>query len=130
GSGITIDTLTGSGAVNVISGSHAIAAPLTLAKSTVFTVSPAGSTLSASNLQSSALGITKAGLGRLAVNNVRAGSLTVSAGTASIIAGRSTAGTSNVMNLSVAAGATLDLADQDLVIDWTGASPLATVQSL
>jgi hypothetical protein len=64
------------------------------------------------------------------VNTIRAGSLTVNAGTTSILAGRSTARTSNVQSLTIGAGATLDLADNDLVVDYTGStSPLTSVRT-
>ena len=127
---LTLDNSTAPVGINVVTGSHDITAPLVLAKDTVVTVTPVGSTLSLGSLQASTVGITKAGAGNLAVNNVRAGSLTVNAGKVSVIAGRSTAGTSNVKNLSVAGGATLDLNDQDLVYDYSGATPIATVRSL
>jgi CO/xanthine dehydrogenase Mo-binding subunit len=63
------------------------------------------------------------------VNNIRAGSLTVNAGTTAILAGRSAAGTSNVQALTIASGATLDLADNDLIVDYTGSSPLSGIRS-
>jgi hypothetical protein len=127
---LTLDNSTAPVGINVVSGSHDINAPLVLAKDAVITVTPAGSTLSLGSLQASTVGITKSGAGNLAVNNVRAGSLTVSTGQVTVTAGRSPSGTSNVKNLSVAGGTTLDLNDQDLVYDYSGATPLGTVRAL
>jgi hypothetical protein len=124
---LTLDNTSNAVGVTVNNGSHDITAPLALAKDTTFTVAPAASTLTVSNLQSSNVSITKAGSGRLAVNNVRAGSLNVSAGSVSIIAGRSTAGTSKIGSLSITAGAALNLNDQDMAVDYTGSSPIATI---
>jgi hypothetical protein len=50
-------------------------------------------------------------------------------GSLSILAGRSTQNTSVVKSLDLHAGAHLDLADNDLLIDYTGASPLLTLRS-
>src|SRR5262249_26119513 len=129
GNTLTIDTSGAAGSINVASGSHSVSAPLSLAKDTTINVGPAGSTLMLSNLQSSTGGIPKVRAGTLAVTTVRAGSLTVNAGKVSVLAGRSTAGTSNVTTLSVAAGASLDLNDQDMVVNYTGSSPIDTIFS-
>jgi hypothetical protein len=126
---LTLDNTSAPVGATVTTGSHDITAPLVLTKDATFTVTPAGSTLTASNLQSSSVGITKAGAGKLAVNNVRSGSLTVNAGTVAVLAGRSTARTSKVQSLTIASGATLDVADNDLIVDYTGSSPMTTVRS-
>ena len=115
---LTLDNTSGGVAMNVTSGSHDITAPLVLAKDATATVTPAGSTLTVSNLQASTIGITKAGAGNLAVNAVRAGTLTVNAGTVTVLSNGTNAGTSKVA-LSLAGGAaptaTLDLNNNDLV---------------
>ncbi len=126
---LTFDNSTNAVGVSVASGSHTIAAPVQLHadKDATFTVTPAASMLTISDLQPSTVNITKAGAGTLLVNNVLANSLTISGGTVSVAAGRSTAGTSNITSLSIT-GATLNLNDQDMVIDYgSGASPLASV---
>src|SRR5439155_3297514 len=45
---LTIDTVSGSGSISVLQGSHTIAAPLTLAKNTNVNVSPSNATLTVS----------------------------------------------------------------------------------
>ncbi|MBC8107369.1 MAG: hypothetical protein H7Z14_12320, partial [Anaerolineae bacterium] len=118
--GIASGTFTGSAAINAVAGSHTISAPLDLYSNTTVTVGQAGATVTASNLNPSTIGITKAGPGTLAVNNVQATSLTVNAGTVSVIANGSNTGTSRVSTLTLAGGATptasLDLKDNDLIV--------------
>jgi len=126
---ITLDSTSPVG-ITVSTGSHDINAPLALAKDANIIVGSGSSTLTLSNLQPSTVGITKSGSGALAVNNVRAGSLTVNAGTVSVLTGRSTAGTSKVGAVTVAAGAALDLGNNDLIVDYTGTSPFSSIQSL
>jgi dockerin type I repeat protein len=130
---ITMDVSTGSALIKVNSGSHNISAPLSLAKDTTLTVTPAGSTLNVSGDITAAAGVnlTKDGAGEAIVNNIRTtGGLTVSSGTLAMAAGRSTAGTSKVTSLLVSAGATLDLNDQDMVVDYSGAtSPRADIRA-
>jgi hypothetical protein len=114
--------------INVAQGSHTISAPLNVNDDATFTTA-SGSGLTLSNLQPGTHALTKAGGGALSVNNVRAGALSVNAGTVGVVAGRSAAGTSKVGALTVAPGATLDLADQDLIVDYSGTSPFASIQS-
>jgi fibronectin-binding autotransporter adhesin len=128
GAVITLNNNAGTIGVTVSAGSHEIDAPLALAKSATFSVSPAGSTLTVANLQPTAFALTKSGAGKLTVNNVRAAALTVNAGVVSVLAGRSTARTSKVNGLVVSPGATLDLADQDMIFDYAGGSPAATLR--
>ena len=71
----------------------------------------------------------KYGAGNLTVNNVRSGGLFVSGGKVTVAAGRSTAHTSLVNTLAVGPGNTLDLNDNDLAINYSGTSPLPTVQA-
>jgi autotransporter-associated beta strand protein len=72
--------------------------------------------------------LTKFGSGNLTVSTLRNQAMTVQAGKVSIAAGRSTANTSNIKALTITSGA-LNLNDQDLVIDYTGTSPLPAVQT-
>src|SRR5439155_9500152 len=83
---LTLDNSSGGVGITVASGSHDITAPLVLAKDATLTVTPAASTLTLSNLRPSTIGVIKAGAGAAAVNNVRANSLTINAGTVSALA--------------------------------------------
>ncbi len=112
-------------------GNHTIAAPLTLNyDDTTVTVTPASSTLSVTDdLTATGRSITKAGAGAVQFQNVRAGGLTVDAGSVRIAPNGGPAGTSRVENLNISFGGRLDLADNDLVVDYSGASPIATVRT-
>ena len=129
---LTLDNTSGGVAMTVTTGSHDITAPVALAKDATVTVTPAGSTLTVSNLQASAVGITKAGAGNLAVNNVRAGTLTVNAGTVTVLSNGGDAGVSKAA-LAIAGGttptATLDLTNNDLVTSAAKATVEAQVKS-
>jgi arabinogalactan endo-1,4-beta-galactosidase len=115
---ITLDALSGSATIDVLAGDHVIAASLKLADATTVTVTAAANTLTVSNLQPSNVPLTKAGAGRLLVNNIRVRNLAVNAGTLQVAStGGSGDGTSKVPTLSVAPGARLDLTDNKLITD-------------
>jgi autotransporter-associated beta strand protein len=82
-SAITLDVSSGEARINVISGSHAIDVPLTLADDTTVTVAPASANLTLSNIQASSAKLTKAGAGTLRLTGVGAyaGGTVVAAGT-------------------------------------------------
>jgi hypothetical protein len=72
------------------------------------------------DLQDTSYTITKTGGGTLEVNRLRAGALTISGGTISLIANGTSAAASRARSLQLAGGAaptaTLDLADNDLIL--------------
>jgi hypothetical protein len=128
-SAITMDVISGTAFIDVATGSHTISAPLALADNTTFTITPAASTLTVSNLQQTTSALTKAGAGTMTVNNVRSGGLAVTAGAVKVLAGGGSPGTSRVTSLTISPGAKLDLADHDLIVttpgatgSWTGSS--------
>ncbi|MEX2138164.1 MAG: hypothetical protein WD894_02800, partial [Pirellulales bacterium] len=130
---LTLDAMTGDAQINVASGSHTIAAPVTLADNTTITVTPAASNLSLTgSLNASGRNLTKVGDGMLTVNNLRATGLSVNGGTVAIAPGGTAASTSMVGSLAIAGNATptarLDLANNAAIINYTGASPFATVR--
>jgi hypothetical protein len=84
------------------------------ASDTTITVANGSSTLTLSNLQSTTHALSKAGAGVLSVNAVRAASLNVTQGTVSVIPSGGNAAAGQVGNLTVGAGATLDLNNNDL----------------
>ena len=84
-----------------------------------------GSSASIGNLASS--GITVVGAGAtLAANHIRESSLSVD-GRAQVRPNGSPAGTSRVSHLSISSGGRLDLANNDLIVDYSGASPIGDV---
>ncbi len=116
-----------SAAINVrFAGAHTISAPITLSGATLMSVG-VGSTLTLSgDVAAGANAITKSGAGTLRMKNIRAGSLNIVGGMASILPNGTSAGSSNLSSLAIASTATLDLADNDLVIDYSTVSTLGS----
>ena len=119
---------TGSAEVNVLSGSHEIAADLTLGSNLRKTGS--GTLTISGPIDWSGNSIEVAG-GNLRLNKLAQGNtINVSSGTATLIPG---GGTSLVSNVSIAGGnmptGTLDITDNAAVLEYSGASPVATVRA-
>jgi beta-glucanase (GH16 family) len=129
---LTLDTSGAAAQINVLTGSHTISAPLSLAKSAVVTIGPAASTLTISNSLTSATGttLTKTGPGTLQVKHLRGGGLSVEAGLLLVIPDGTSAATSKIESLSIAPAAILNLADNGLAVDYTGASPIDSIRAL
>ncbi len=122
---LTLQSSNGNATLSVLQGSHTISAPLALGSNATIDVSPASSVLTLSDLQTTTMNQNKTGAGRLNVNRVRANALAINGGAVRIIAGGTDASTSSVQSLSIVAGASLDLTNNAMVINYTGASPLA-----
>ncbi|HRK29600.1 MAG TPA: autotransporter-associated beta strand repeat-containing protein, partial [Tepidisphaeraceae bacterium] len=75
--------------------------------------------------------LTKTGNGVLSIERVRGGGLAIATGKVAVAGARSNDRTSNVTSLVVplTGNVQLDLGENDLVYDYTDASPLATVQA-
>jgi T5SS/PEP-CTERM-associated repeat protein len=131
---ITLDVSRGNARIDVKNlhgtGAHAISAPLLLNDDTTIDVAP-GASLSITGQMNAAPGValTKSGAGDLAVRNVRADAFAIDGGAVHVLRGGRADGTSVVKSLTIAKDASLDLADNALVIDYTGTpSPLAQVR--
>jgi hypothetical protein len=129
---ITLDA-GGSATIEVLSGSHTIAAPVFLASSTTVSVA-SGKALTLSGDLNGAFGagLTKTGSGRLEIKNIHAQNLAIDVGSVKVLPGG--AGASNITTLSLVGTpgdwmSTLDLSNNALVIDYTstGTSPLPTI---
>jgi sialidase-1 len=130
GSTITLSS-TGTAPIDVIQGSHTINAPLLLTANTVATIAAASTLTLNGGLSSTAnVTLTKAGDGTLKLPNVRTSALTITDGSVDILPHSSASGASRLSTLSITPGATLDLANNDLILDYASASPLATIQAL
>jgi hypothetical protein len=119
---------TGNAEVNVISASHEIAADLTLSSN--LRKSGNGTLTISGPIDWSGNSIEVAG-GNLRLNKLAQGNaINVSNGTATLIPG---SGTSLVGNVSIAGGnmptGTLDITDNAAVLEYSGASPVATVRA-
>ncbi|HEX8524300.1 MAG TPA: PEP-CTERM sorting domain-containing protein [Tepidisphaeraceae bacterium] len=120
GSGpIKMNVSAGNAAITVRSGSHTIVTPIVLEKTTQVKVSNASSrlTLAGDMSASAGAGLIKTGAGTLEVKQVRAASLTVAQGAVEVAANGAITGQTVVNTLSIAAGAKLDLKDNDLVVN-------------
>jgi hypothetical protein len=113
---LSMNVSTGQASINVSAGSPVISAPLMLLVPTTITVTPVGSTLTLSALQTSGVSLTTAGAGTVAVNNLRLGSLNITSGTVAVIAGGTNAGTSVLSGLNISSGATLNLNNNSLIV--------------
>jgi hypothetical protein len=110
--------------LNVLAGSHAISAPVTLNGNLTVNIAQASSTLTVSGaLAAAGRVVEKNGAGAVAFANVRADTLNVNAGTVGILSDGTAAGVSVLTGgLSVEGGnptpasATLDLNNNDLVV--------------
>jgi hypothetical protein len=116
-------------------GSHTINAPMHYAADTTVTVMGASNTLTTSNTMTAAVGVAidKQGPGTWVAKHVRAHSLAVGEGKVQMIADQTVTGTSTVDVLSVtdATGAKLDLNQNHLIIDYApGSSPYAEIKRL
>jgi hypothetical protein len=131
---ITLDVLNhtgGTGAyatVTVASGNHTISTPVMMSSDTQFAIA-LGSKLTLSGaLTATGKNITVSGGGSLVTPAIRANGVTVAAGTLQIAADGSSNGTSIISALSIAAGAKLDLMNNDLILNYSGASPVGTIR--
>jgi hypothetical protein len=117
-------------AINVVTGSHRISAPVVLWGDTTITVTPAASTFTLAGPLVTFPGttISKDGAGLAQAENIRAARLNVLAGTMRVsqkLTANDPAGTSVVNALAIAAGSRVDLTNNSMVIDYTG--PVGTL---
>lgn len=133
GAGMTLRGYVDSGpnaaAIDVLSGSHSVTAPLTLASDTTVSVAAVGSTLTLTQLQASPVALTKSGPGTLVANAYVASSLAVTGG---IVRAISNSASPSVLATvpTLWAGASFDLTNDDLVISAAGDAALGSVRSL
>src|SRR5207253_4448725 len=114
--------------------SHATSAPMMLAKNTTNSVEQPSAKLTISGNLSAAAGVvlSKAGPGTLEAPNYRVDQLAINEGLAKVTSNGSFSGTSRVKSLLLARSGSawqsrLDLTNNHMVIDYSGASPLPTV---
>ncbi len=126
---ITMDVASGQAAINVTAGSHTISAPVTLNDDATITSAASTGVALTDALTATGKTITKAGVGSVQFQNVRAAALNVTAGSAQIGAqatANSAAGTSVVNTLTIASGATLDVTNNSLIIDYSSVGTLVS----
>jgi hypothetical protein len=125
-------TVTGTAAaVNVVSGGHTMAVPVTLSDNTSLNVTPSASVLTLGQLSiASGKTLTKSGAGAVEVKNLRGDDVRINAGRIKVLADGSDAGASNIASLTVATGASLDLTDNDAVLGAAGSITAENVRQL
>ncbi len=135
GSGsLTLASSDGLSQINVGSGAHVIALPVALANDTrVMTIGAASSLDATAGVSGGAsVTLTKSGPGTLRAGNLRVGAVNTVGGALQILPQlqpNTSAGASFVRSLTIAAGAGVDLTNNALVIDYTGATPIAALRS-
>jgi hypothetical protein len=130
GSGsLTMDVSTGNASINVASGNHTIALPMTLNDGLTINVIPAASTLTlGGQITGGSQPLSKIGQGTADVTNLRAAAVNVNEGKLRVISNGTSAGTSKVTSIIVNTGngAKLDLTNNDAVIEYSASSPRGT----
>ena len=117
----------GSGGINVRAGNHSIAAPVSLAGESLVSVATGSMLELSGDFAGNGNALIKAGDGTLAMKHLRAGAADIIAGTVAVMPDGGPGGTGKVTSLAVNAGAAVDLADNDLVVDYApGQSPIGT----
>jgi hypothetical protein len=126
---LTIDNDGSNGQLLVTAGSATISAPVHLAQSTDFVVAT-GTALTLTNSMTAAAGttVTKQGEGTLTLKHVRADGLMVALGKVVVAQNGGSSGTSKVTSLEIIEGS-LDLKDNDLVVDYANTSPIGTASN-
>ncbi|MFT3785853.1 MAG: PEP-CTERM sorting domain-containing protein [Tepidisphaeraceae bacterium] len=131
-SAITLDATTGPAQIIVGTGTHVISAPIVLSDD-VSISTPGGTGLTLSSFDGTGHGVTKNGGGTTSFNTIRATTLNVAFGMARV-SERATSneadGTAKVDTLVITANGKLDLTNNSMVLDYTGASPATAVRSL
>ncbi len=127
---ITFTSLGRPSLIRSVTGNHVIQSKLNFDARQQIEVSTGASLSLTGDTTSPLTALTKLGPGLVNMKAVRTESLTVSAGTVRVLAGAGSASTSRVASLSIQSGASLDLTDSRLIIDYAGASPLNAVKTL
>jgi hypothetical protein len=110
--------------VHVRNGSHTIATPLAMTSDTLLNVAPAASVLTVSgNFNATGVDVLKTGAGRVDVDSIRAGHLGIAQGRMRVLPNGGSSGVSTLDSLVIDSAGTLDLSDNDLLINYTGQSP-------
>jgi hypothetical protein len=134
GGPLTFDVANGNAQLNVTRGNHTISVPLTLADNTQINISPASSLSLLGGVTAQNMNVAKAGAGALSLQQIEAGGLSINAGSVQITPNvQAPESSPSVLGSLFIAGSTapsarLDLTDNAMVIDYSGASPEATIR--
>ncbi len=126
-SALTLDVSNGVAAINVTAGSHTIAAPVVLNDDLLVTSTASTGVALAGDLTATGKTITKAGVGTAQFQNVRAAGLAINQGAVKISAKATVndpTGTNVLNSLSISTGASLDLANNSLIVNYDSVGTL------
>ncbi len=125
----------GNAQLDVVAGaSGVIDTPVNLATNTTVSIANGGALqLNGDLTTNGGITLSKTGPGTLESKNYRLATLDIQDGVARILPNGTSAATSVVQSLTIAGDttptATLDLSDNALIVDYTGASPISTLQA-
>jgi autotransporter-associated beta strand protein len=110
-------------------GNESVAAPVTLLADTIADVTNSTDSLTlTSQLTASGITLTKIHPGTLALTNLRAAALVATDGTLAILPSHTPSATSSLNSLTITGTGHFDLADNNLVLDYTASSPLTQIR--
>ena len=112
---ITLNTYLDDARIETVTGSHTIAAPITLATNTTIDTAAGTSITLSGDMTGQSFALAKAGSGTAFLKHLRAGPVSISAGAVRVIADGSASGTSKIGALTVSNGAKLDLTNNKLI---------------
>src|SRR5262249_13327121 len=127
---LTLDASSGSAVIKSTAGLHTIATPVVLNDNLIVDTNFGAGVAVTGNLSAAGRTITKFGGGNAQFSNTRAAALNVAVGAVQIISQPSpnnAPGTSVVQSLSISPGASLDLTNNSMIVDYTG--PVGTLVS-
>ncbi len=118
---LEVGSTTASAKIDVARGNHVISTGIQFNSNTrISTAAGTSLSLSGDSAALDGLSLTKLGAGSLKMKHVRIDTLDVQQGVVQVLSNGTNSGTSKVKSLTVAAGASLDLTNNGLVIDYTG----------
>jgi autotransporter-associated beta strand protein len=110
-------------------GNQSVAAPVTLLADTIADVTNSSDSLTlTSQLTASGITLTKIHPGTLSLTNLRAAALVATDGTLAILPAHTSSATSSLSSLTITGTGHFDLADNNLVLDYTASSPLTQIR--
>ena len=124
---LTLDRASLSPTIQVVQGNHTIDAPVVFNKSGTLDVANGTSLTLSNTLTTAGVGLIKIGNGSATTRGLHATSLAVNGGKLSLVAPTPADGTSVVGTLDVSTGATLNLNDNALIVDYASTSPLVAL---
>ena len=126
---LTFETLGRPSKIEVVQGSHTVSSPLSLGERTSIVVAASAMLTLSGDSASFEAAVTKSGIGQLKLKSARFESLAVTQGSVQLIASASTLDGSRIEALQISNGATFDVTNRPVAVDYTSTSPIATIRA-